>query len=251
MYEKFADRERSFIFLSESISTNNDLKEMLRSSEEPLFAVICAESQRGGRGRLGRSFYSPEGGLYFSVSLPLEGNESNIPFITLLAGLSVINALEALTGIKAELKWPNDVYFNSKKLGGILCELVSGSNITAVVGIGINLTLTGDNIPPELRDIMTSLAAEGIPVPDKKALITGITECLDEYVYENGELYTVSDSTREAIRKSSYSIGKRVKYTVGDTVTEGIITNILKTGAAEITLLDGTVREIFCGEITQ
>lgn len=251
MYEKFADRERKFIFLEETESTNNDIKAMLRGTEEPLFAVVCAQRQAGGRGRLGRNFFSPAGGLYFSVSLPLAGNEKNIPFITLLAGLCVCKAIEELTGAKTELKWPNDIYFNSKKLGGILCELVSGRNITAVVGIGINLDVERVSVPSELTGKMTSFTMEGIPVPDKKVFIGKITEKLDDFIYENGELYKVRDVTVTAIRESSCSIGKRVKYTVGDTVTEGIITNILKTGAAEITLFDGTVKEIFCGEITQ
>ncbi|MBR3767698.1 MAG: biotin--[Clostridia bacterium] len=251
MYERFTVRERKVIVLHNTGSTNNDIKTMIQNANEPVFAVISARSQTGGRGRLGRYFFSPEGGLYFSVSFPLIGDEKNIPFITLLAGLATAEALEELTGVKTQLKWPNDIYFNGKKLGGILCELVSGKQLTAIVGIGINLTVGKEEIPPELLSIMTSFTIEEIATPDESALIKRITEKLDKYIYEKGELYDVKDITVEAICKRSYSIGKKVKYTVGDTVCEGIITNITKTGAAEIALPDGTAKEIFCGEITQ
>lgn len=251
MYERFTDRERKVISLDKTESTNNDIKTMIQSTNDPVFAVISARKQTGGRGRLGKGFFSPEGGLYFSVSLPLAGNERNIPFITLLAGLATSRAIEELTGVKTEVKWPNDIYLNGKKLGGILCELVCGKQFTAIVGMGINLTAQKDDIPPELLSKITSFAIEGISIPNERALIKRITEKLDKYIYEKGELYEVQDATIASIRKRSYSIGKKVKYSVGDTVCEGVITNITKTGAAEITLPDGTVKEIFCGEITQ
>lgn len=251
MYERFTDRERKFISLDKTESTNNDIKTMIQSTNSPVFAVISARKQTGGRGRLGRGFFSPEGGLYFSTSLPLLGNERNIPFITLLAGLAASRAIEELTGVKTQIKWPNDIYLNGKKLGGILCELVCSKQFTAIVGMGINITAQKDDIPPELTSKITSFAIEGIPAPNERALIKRITEKLDKYIYEFNELFEVRDSTIESIRKRSYSIGKKVKYSVGDEVYDGVITNIVKSGAAEILLPDGTVKEIFCGEITQ
>lgn len=251
VYERFPDRERKFISLDKTESTNNDIKTMIQSTNSPVFAVISARKQTGGRGRLGRGFFSPEGGLYFSVSLPLLGNERNIPFITLLAGLAASRAIEELTGIKTQIKWPNDIYLNGKKLGGILCELVCSKQFTAIVGMGINLTAQKEDLPPELANTITSFANEGYPIPNERALVKRITEKLDKYVYEFNELFEVRDSTIDSIRRRSFSIGKKVKYTVGDTVCEGVITNITKTGAAEIELPDKTVKEIFCGEITQ
>lgn len=251
MYESFTAGNREILFLEKSESTNSDMKKRIYEEKAPLFAVISAREQSGGRGRLGRSFFSPGGGLYFSVSVPLTGKENNIPFMTLLAGLCVSEAIYELTGVRTQIKWPNDIYFGNKKLGGILCELVTGGCVTAVVGIGINLTLKKEDIPTELINIMTSFCAEGLSVPDEKMLIKSITERLDKYIYEYKELYEVREETITAIRRLSYSIGKNVKYKLGDTVYEGLITNIMKTGAAQMTLPDGTVKEIFCGEITQ
>lgn len=250
MYEVYTDKKRNVIFLDETDSTNNNLKKLVRADTDPVFAVIAARRQTGGRGRLGRSFFSPEGGLYFSFSVPLRGDEKNIPFLTTLAGLSVSEAIEELTGIKTQIKWPNDIYLDGKKLGGILCELVFGKFPTAVIGVGINLNVKKEEIPPELSHIMTSFAVSGIPAPDEKLLIDRITAKTDGYVYDKGELFSVNTDTARAVKKRSYSIGKKVKYTVGDTVTEGIITDILDTGAAVITLPDGSEKEIFCGEIT-
>lgn len=249
MYEGSFTFCREFIFLEKSESTNNDIKLKIRQSAAPLFAVISAKEQSGGRGRLGRSFFSPSGGLYFSASFPLSGEEKNIPFLTLLSGLAVSLAIEQLTGVKTLIKWPNDIYYNDKKLGGILCELVSGKTLTAVVGIGINLSIKKEDIPEELTSVMTSFCAEGLCPPDSYEFIRRITDILDALIYEQKQLFSVSPEIIEAIRSRSYSIGKKVKYETKDGVISGTVTNININGAAEITLPDGTKREIFCGEI--
>ncbi|MBR3595510.1 MAG: biotin--[Clostridia bacterium] len=251
MYGNFVFRDRKFISLESTVSTNNELKRMIRNSDSPVFAVVSAENQTGGRGRLGRSFFSPSGGLYFSVSLPLRGDENNIPFLTLLAGLAVSKAVQELTGAEIEIKWPNDIYLGGKKLGGILCELVNGKTLAAVVGIGINLSIKREEIPSELENIMTSFVSSGIIPPEKDILIEKIVEKLDTYVYTQKELYEVSEDVLNDIKERSFSIGKKVKYTLGEILWEGTVTDIKKSGAAEIALSDGTVREIFCGEITQ
>lgn len=249
MYESSFTPLREFVFLEKSESTNNDIKLKIRQSAEPVFAVISAKEQSGGRGRLGRSFFSPSGGLYFSISFPLSGEEKNIPFFTLLAGLSVSLAIEQLTGVRTLIKWPNDIYYNDKKLGGILCELVSGKTLTAAAGIGINLSLEKEDIPEELTSVMTSFCAEGLSPPKTDELIRKITDILDTFIYEQKQLFSVSPEIIGAIRSRSYSIGKKVKYETEDGVLSGTVTNINTNGAAEITLPDGTKREIFCGEI--
>ena len=247
MYEAFGSRERSIISVPVTDSTNNDLKDIIKKSTDPVFTVLTADRQLSGRGRLGRSFISPEGGLYFSISYPLTGKEGNIPLLTLLAGLAVNEAIAELTGVNTLIKWPNDIYLNNKKLCGILTELVTFKGLTAVVGIGINLTAT--DFPGEIRDIATSLALQGITPPEKTALIKKITEILDRLVYEEYSLYDVKDGITEKLRESSYSLGKAVSYSLGDEHVTGIVTDIRNTGAAVITLPDGTEKEIFCGEI--
>lgn len=249
MYKVYENRKREIILLYETESTNNDLKALIRKSDEPVFAVVTAKKQTTGRGRLGRSFCSPEGGLYFSASFPLTGKETNIPFLTLLAGLAVSEAIEEISGVKTAIKWPNDIYLGGKKLGGILTELVSGKSLCAVVGIGINLYTQENAFAEEIRDIATSFVREGLFVPDEKALTAEIVSRLEKYVYEGHGLSEENEKTAEEIRRRSYSIGKKVTYRLEDNIIEGIVTDIKNTGAAEITLTDGTKKEIFCGEI--
>lgn len=247
MYTVFSDRKRSVISVPVTDSTNTDIKNIIKESEKPIFTVLTADRQNCGRGRLGRSFLSPEGGLYFSVSFPLTGRETNIPLLTLLAGLAVNEAIEELTGIKTLIKWPNDIYLNNKKLCGILTELVTFRGLTAVVGIGINLT--AEDFPEEIRDIATSFLREGITPPDKGELIKKITEILDRLVYEEYSLYNVNNDITEKLRERSYSLGKTVSYTLAGEKITGTVTDIRNTGAAVITLPDGKEKEIFCGEI--
>ncbi len=251
MYDNFGKAERSTVLLKEAASTNDELKKMIYTADRPVFVTVIADRQTGGRGRLGRSFFSPDGGLYFSASYPLTGRETNIPFLTLLAGLCVSEAIEEQTGVKTLIKWPNDIYLSGKKLGGILCELVSGRTLTAVVGIGINVAVAADEIPSELRDIMTSFRAENKPLPDKRRLAEAVTEGLDACVYSRRELFSAGEKTVEEIRRRSFSIGKTVKYRLGESITEGVFSDITPTGAAVLLLPDGSKKEIFYGEITQ
>ncbi|MBQ6897575.1 MAG: biotin--[Clostridia bacterium] len=246
MYTCFSDRERSIISVPETASTNNDIKDIIKKSGSPVFSAVTAERQTAGRGRLGRSFLSPVGGLYFSASYPLTGKEANIPFLTLLAGLAVNEAIRELTGINTLIKWPNDIYLNNKKLCGILTELVTFRGLTAIVGIGLNLTET--DFPEEIRDIATSFAKEGISPPEKTELIKKITEILDRLVYEEYSLYNVNKNITAELKEKSYSLGKTVSYRLADESITGVVTDIRSTGAAVITLPDGTEKEIFCGE---
>ncbi len=249
MYKVYENRKREIISLYETESTNNDLKAIIRKSDGPVFAVVTAKKQTTGRGRLGRSFCSPEGGLYFSASFPLTGKETNIPFLTLLAGLAVSEAIKEISGVETAIKWPNDIYLGGKKLGGILTELVSGKSLCAVVGIGINLYTQENAFSEEVRDIATSFVREKLLVPDEKMLAAEIVSRLEKYVYERHGLSEENEKTAAEIRRRSYSIGKKVTYRLEDNIIEGIVTDIKNTGAAEITLRDGTKKEIFCGEI--
>lgn len=243
---------RHFIHLTSTASTNTDLKSRIAAADGPVFDVVSADRQTGGRGRLGRTFFSPPGGLYASVSLPLTGEETDLPCLTLLAGLCVCTALEDLCGIAPRIKWPNDLYLNGKKLCGILCELVGGSPPTAVVGIGVNLNARPAEIPAELKEKMTSLRAEGVTPPPPKVLIEAITERLDRAVYEDRAL---TDKTALArylgqIRERSCLDGRTVGWSVNGEALTGIFRGIADNGAALLQLPDGTTRAVVFGEIT-
>ena len=175
--------KRDFIYIPACVSTNDELKSLVRGSASPVTAVLRAGTQTGGRGRQNKAFYSPEGGVWFSAAYPLTGKETNVPFLTLLAGLAVCRALESACPAPYRVKWPNDVYLNGKKLCGILTELcASGGSLTAVVGIGINTAVPAAAIPETLRGVMTSLQAEGLPCPGADAITRTVAAMLDHYV---------------------------------------------------------------------
>ena len=140
-------------------STNAKVREMARQGAAEGVTLIAA-AQTGGRGRRGRSFASPEGGLYLSTLLRSVPTE-NPATITCRAAVAAARAIESLCEANIEIKWVNDLYLNNRKVAGILAEGVlspEGTLSAVVLGIGINLCGT---LPTELDTIATTLAQEG------------------------------------------------------------------------------------------
>lgn len=233
--------ERIYRHSAVTLSTNDDLKREIRLSPVPIFSVFSADEQTGGRGRAGRTFFSPPGGLYFSAALPLPENFGDPSFITLLAGLAVSECLDEAAGVKTEIKWPNDVYLNGKKAAGILSELVVTDFMTAVIGVGVNIGVPAGAIPEELRDKMTSLRIEKAVEPDPDALMRAITERIDAFAF-GGERSVYFDQ----IRRRCFSVGKRVSFAGG----EGVFLDILSDGSALIKTDHGEEKAVRSGEIT-
>lgn len=118
----------------ETVSSTNDY-----IKNKDLFCVIAKE-QTGGKGTNNRKFYSPKGGLYLSVKLPLNLTGEDFLLLTPLVAVITANAIDKIAGVKTEIKWVNDIYLNGKKLGGILCEnLISNGVSQVVIGIGVNV----------------------------------------------------------------------------------------------------------------
>jgi len=139
-------------------STNNYAKE-LAAREAPEGTVVIAETQTGGRGRLGRDWNSPPGvGLYVSVVLRPMLPPMELPQITLTAAVAVVRAVRRVTGMAPGIKWPNDLLLNGKKLGGILTEMETESDRIRHVVIGLGLNVNNLDFPTELTGIAASLA---------------------------------------------------------------------------------------------
>jgi BirA family biotin operon repressor/biotin-[acetyl-CoA-carboxylase] ligase len=143
-------------------STNDIAKELARQGAAEGTAVV-ADRQTAGRGRLQRTWASPKGkGIYLSIILRPAISLNQAPQLTMLTAVAVAQAIRQVTGLKARTKWPNDVLINGKKVCGILTEVsAQGANLRfAVVGIGINVLMTQDDLPEQVRDSATSLAIE-------------------------------------------------------------------------------------------
>lgn len=165
-----------YIHLTETDSTNTYLKNLAASEA----VCVIADRQTGGRGRMGRTFESPEGGLYMSFTCP--GNA--VDHLTAKAAVAAARAIEKHTGLTLQIKWVNDLLVDGKKLCGILAEGVwtDGELRSAIIGIGVNLY---GELPEYLRDIATTVESAGGRVPDRDALAHAIIgefeNCTDFY----------------------------------------------------------------------
>lgn len=135
-----------WVFLEETDSTNRVAKELARQGA-PHGTAVLAERQTAGRGRLGRAFFSPEGGLYLSVILRPQCKPEDLALMTPMAAVAVCRALEQICGISPGIKWVNDLYLGGKKLCGILCE---GCGDAVIVGIGLNLYTPEGGFPADI-----------------------------------------------------------------------------------------------------
>ena len=146
-----------------TIDSTNTLAKQLAREGAPHGTVVIAGEQTGGRGRLGRSFSSKQGmGVYLSVVLRPNCRPEQLMHLTCAAGLAGRRAVERVSSACPDIKWPNDLIFGKKKLGGILTELGFRGNFVdyAVVGIGINCMQTTADFPSELQAIATSIVME-------------------------------------------------------------------------------------------
>ena len=142
-----------------SIGSTNEVARRLAEAGAPEGAIVIAEKQTRGRGRLGRTWHSVSGqGLYFSLILRPKTDFSRLPALSMVAALSICRAIEKY-GLKAEIKWPNDCLLDGKKVAGILVELSAELDRVdyAIMGIGINVNHRADDFPSSLRSTATSL----------------------------------------------------------------------------------------------
>lgn len=197
-------------------STNRYCKELAAAGAQEGLVVI-ADKQSAGRGRLGRSFFSPEEkGIYMSILLRPEIELQRSVLITSMAAVAVARAIETLSGIPAKIKWVNDVFINNKKVCGILTEAgidaEKGSLDYAVLGIGVNVGTM--EFPEELKDIATSVCNECGHEVTKEALIEEILKELEKWypTLQDGSFLKES-------RERSILLGKEIQ--VIDALAEG------------------------------
>lgn len=152
-------------------STNIKAKELIAGGAGP-WTVVAAERQNAGYGRKGEGWYSPKGGLYFSVVLP-KSNIDDLQTLTILAAVIVAKTVKEKFGVEPFIKLPNDVFLNGKKICGILTENVLGRDVkSSVIGIGLDTNI--EKFPPELENTATSLKMELNQDIDNKMILEQI-----------------------------------------------------------------------------
>lgn len=223
---------------SETDSTNSEAKRLAQSGAT-LPLLVCAESQTNGRGRLGRSFYSPKGtGLYMSLAFEPKAHMTDAVTITSAAAVAVASTLDELCGTDAKIKWVNDIYVNEKKVCGILAEsFISGGTAVIVVGIGINCTT--EDFPHELMD-----RAGSVGKVNRNLLAVKITEKLMNYAENLGERLWLHE-----YKKRSLVLGEYVNYTENGITRTALAIDVNNNGGLIISDNNET-KTLSTGEIT-
>ena len=239
---------KNYTLLSSVDSTNNYIKKL--SDVLPDGHIVIANEQLSGRGRQGKSFYSPAGeGLYMSILVKNPANVSDELF-TARISLAVCRAIDRLTGTDNNsgvgIKWVNDIYFGKKKLCGILCErfVSEKGNTFVVAGIGVNINLASAEIPKELRSIVTSLHDITRTSYDKLELCSLICE-------EFEKIFEVSDTdAMNEYKKRSVVIGREIRILREDGDLRAAALDILDDGSLLVRTEEGYTQKLCGGEIS-
>ncbi len=228
-------------FYEETDSTNNQAKRLINEGVSENL-LVCAAKQTAGRGRQGKSFYSPDGtGIYMSLVIHPDSSLQNAVTATTAAAVAVCRAIEALTDITPEIKWVNDVYVNGRKICGILTEAVTdfeaGTVSSVIIGIGVNIT-TAD-FPKDVENA-GALNAD----VSRSELIAKITDELLKI--------TLGDysSFINYYRTHSMIIGREITFYENGTASSATALEIDETGGLVIRTPNGETRTLRSGEIT-
>ncbi len=228
-------------------STNTQLKKLALDGAAH-GTVVVSEEQTAGRGRSGKSFYSPPNtGLYISVLLRPQSCGGNPQMITVGAAVEVCRSIEELTGLEVQIKWVNDIFLREKKVCGILTEAVtdfeSGGIESIVVGVGINCGAPETGFPQELGSIAGALEAEGL---SRSHLAARIVEGIIKSFEEKEKLNELVDE----YRRRSLLIGKGVSFVKNGTEIAAIATGIDDDGCLLVRCDDGSSMVLNSGEVS-
>lgn len=227
-------------------STNNEAKRITASEDIAAPLALVARMQTAGRGRQGKSFYSPsDTGIYMTVIIPLNCPIKGQVGITTAAAVAVAKAIEDICVVKPSIKWVNDIYLDDRKCCGILAEAVNdyeqGIIRYAIVGVGVNLTT--DDYPTEIADVATGILKEA-DTDLRDRLIRGIADNLVEAVSSRG-----SDENTEYYISHSNVIGRYIRYTEDGNVKTAFAIGIDDEGGLAVADSDG-YRILNSGEIS-
>ena len=229
-------------------STNSIAKFLANHSAEE-GTVLISEIQTKARGRLGKKWEAPEGGIWMSLILRPQVPPARIGLITLATGVAIAKSIRSL-GVDARIKWPNDVLIHGKKISGVLTEVNATFNEIdwIVVGIGIDSNLKLEDFSEDIR-IGTTTLTEELPtkVDENELIAVFLNEFEKVYkLYKDGEIETILKDWRDL----ADTIGKYVNITqTGGKITQGYVVGINNEGSLIIERQDGTLEKIISGEL--
>jgi BirA family biotin operon repressor/biotin-[acetyl-CoA-carboxylase] ligase len=234
------------IELFEQLSSTNLEATILGQSGVEHGTAVIADRQTAGRGRLARSWFSPGGSnVYCSLVLRANLSANRLPewlsWLPLTTALAAAEAIESVISAPVSLKWPNDLLISGRKVGGILCENIQISpwGPFQVIGIGMNVNMTPDDFPAELRQSATSLWNETHTVVDRNRLIAQflleMEQCIEELAGRGSQQLAL------AYRQRCSTIGRKVQASLADgSELTGYAESISQDGSLRMTTQSGT-----------
>jgi len=217
--------------------STSDVARTLAAAGTPAGTVVLAEEQTAGRGRQGRSWVAPRGRA-LTFSAVVREDPGALGLLPLIAAVAVCEACERTAGVDCAVKWPNDVWIGERKVSGILIEARPQEG-WAVVGIGLNVATTTEELPPDLRDTATSLAIATGAELDRTSVLEALLERLAGWLPADRERLLAAYRERDAL------YGRTIAWTGGEGEARGIDDD----GNLVVFLADGERRVLTAGEV--
>jgi len=236
------------------IDSTQDLAIKLAERDAPQGIVVIAEKQKKGRGRIGRQWSAPEGGIWLSVILRPKIPTAESTILPLATALAMRNAIKHACNVDAKLKWPNDVIVNGKKIAGILVEMSCEADRInyVVIGIGINANVNVRKIESSRKGTpgyygVTSLMKEADKEVDRIELVKKILAELEQVYLELER--AGSDMIIQSWKNHSATIGSNVTVALNEMCFEGKAVDIDYDGALLVKLPNGNIKRIVAGDV--
>ncbi len=232
-------------------ASTNQLVDQMGLAGEPEGLVVFAESQTQGRGRLGRKWISPaKKGLWFSVLLRPPVRPPQMTQLTVIAATALSRAIKKTTSLAPEIKWPNDILINGKKVAGVLTEMSAEPDrvLHAVLGIGLDVNLEAQDFPDDIKEIATSIRQEYGQHILRSTLAVQLLKALNEDYQRilNGQFKSVS----EEWEAQCVTLQKHVRIHQMNQTIEGFAESLDNEGALMIRNASGRLERITGGDVT-
>ena len=239
---------REVEFFEEITSTNTYLMERGAKGEKEGLLVV-AKRQTSGRGRRGKTFFSPNGGAYFSLLLRPQKDYVGTSYLTVMTALAVMDAIRETYGVEAGIKWVNDVYIGSKKVAGILTEASfdyeSGAVSHVVIGVGINLEKPKGGFPKEIKNIACALEKE-IDDGANKLIATAVNNLMENVRrFEKDQSFIMA-----RYRESSVILGRKIMVIRDGIEAPAVAHAITDEGHLIVRYPFGEEEELYFGEVS-
>lgn len=238
------------VYFYESVTSTQQIAKEYAINGAKHGTLIVADEQKAGRGRMVRKWHSPKGtGIWASFILRPDIQITHASQLTLLTAVAVVQAIKEVTGIIPDIKWPNDILINGKKICGILTELQAEENRiqSVIIGIGINVNQTKTDFLEDIRDTATSLKIELCKTVDRTLLIQKLCFTLEQLL----NLY-LSDGFAPIKRlweTYAVSIGKQITARTLNGTYQGLALGINDDGVLLLKQADGEIKEIYSADI--